>query len=425
MTTMKSRSKIVCKEWLYVPKSRVDLNRLVITRQDYFGREQEPLILYENKGDYVGVPRYFLKLKKYPPVKGKWERVELKHNIKLRPYQKDVLIQYAKAVKTKAPYGGIIQMPTGTGKTVVGLYLATLLKYRTLIVVHTEILYEQWKRAVKEFLGMEVGEIRQEKEDLRPVTIAMIQTLLRKKEVPYKEYFGHVIYDEVHILGAEKFNQTVTLFNPRFRTGLTATPHREDRMENLFFWHIGPIIAKTEATLLTPKVLKIEFNSPLTSTKDCFINKRFIKSRFLKKLNIPRRNKIVAQLALKAYKKGYKVLILSDILELLYEYNKLIDVPDKAWVIGEKKTYTGKERIILGTYQASGIGFDAPDIDCLILATPRTSVKQAIGRVLRISEHKRQPIIVDIVDNFSPLMRNYFTKRSKDYEGCKIKIIKL
>jgi len=413
-----------CKEWLYVPKSAVDLPKLTFSKKDYFGTLKGQIELYKDEGEVVGVPRYFLP-PPYPPVEGEWKTYNFKSRIQLRFYQKKVVERWFKAIKSRYPYGGIIQMPTGTGKTVVALEIIARAKLPALVVVHTEVIYKQWKKAIKKFLEIEAGEIRRDKEIIKPVTVAMVQTLIRKEKVDYKEYFGLVVYDEVHVMGAEEFNKTIPLFNPKYRLGLSATPYRKDGMTKLFKWHIGDVIARMSSTLLTPKVVKIEYNDYSISTKGCFVGKKFLKSEFLKRLNIPRRNKIIVRLATKAYQKGYKILILSDSLSLLRVYDKLLKVEDKAWITGKRKTYTGKERIILATYQAGGTGFDAPDVDCLILATPRADVKQAIGRALRPLERKKQPIIIDIVDNSVRIMRRYYQKRKEAYTGCPMKVLKL
>jgi len=415
---------IVCREWMYVPPDMVVTKALEVKVPSFFGKGKKTLYLYKNKGDRIGVPRYFLRLNSYPPVEGTWKRYNFTSKIRLREHQKVIVNTYLHKLK-QYPYGGIIQMPTGTGKTIVGLELIARLKYPTLIVVHRELIFEQWCRAIKKFLGMKAGIIKGSEETIRPVTVAMLQTLMRKKKVPYSQFFGHVIYDEVHVMGAEKFNQTIPLFNPKIRTGLSATPERKDGLEYIFQWHIGDIIAKWMKPAMTPKVLKVEFKNFAISSKGCFVGKKFIRSRYLKRLNIERRNKLVAKLVKKAYQTGYKILILSDSLELLREYDRWIDIPDKAWLTGNKKTYSGKERVILATYGAGGTGFDAPDVDCIILATPRADVKQAIGRALRPLNGKRQPWIIDIVEQHIPIMRRYYALRKKDYPVDQIKVLTL
>ena len=77
-----------------------------------------------------------------------------------------------------------------------------------------------------------------------------------------------------------------------------------------------------------------------------------------------------------------------------------------------------EQRIILGTYQASGEGFDVAALDTLILATPRSDVKQAIGRILR-QKNPKEPLVIDIVDAFSVFNGQYY-KRRKFYKNNNI-----
>lgn len=406
---------------MFVPRevlSEEDRHNLTIQKVNFFGTKKGDYTLMRFKGNKVGVPRYYFKLSPYPELKGKWEPVSISFKGKLRPYQEEIIKLYLKNLK-KYPYGGIIQMPTGTGKTVVGLALACVLKLRTMIVVHTEVLRNQWMEAIRKFTGQEPGLIQQSIRDYQPITVAMIQTLLTAK-IP-KETFGHIIYDEVHIMGAEKFSETAPKFNPKIRTGLSATPTRKDGKTNIFKWHIGPIIASYKANRSDFKVVKVEYADPKTSSKGCYVGSKFIRSTFNKKLNVPRRNRLIAQLADAAVKKGNKALILSDSLALLRSYSRLLESNKIAWVTGDKKTYSGDQDIILGTYQAAGIGFDAPEINCLIFATPRADVKQAIGRLSRYNGNK--PIMIfDIVDVFCRPSNNYW-KRKKRYDYSRFKII--
>jgi hypothetical protein len=73
------------------------------------------------------------------------------------------------------------------------------------------------------------------------------------------------------------------------------------------------------------------------------------------------------------------------------------------------------KNIIIGTYQASGEGFDVPELDTLILASPKSDVEQAVGRILR-QKNKNEPIVIDIVDSFSIFKGQYY-KRRKFYKS--------
>ena len=407
------------KELTYVPRSALtddDIARLTVDKINYFGTKKGDYTLLRYAGDRVGVPRYYFKLDPYPLVRGKWEMVNIPFNGVLRPYQREAIIQYMKALK-KFPYGGIIQMPTGSGKTVVGIALSSLLKLRTMVVVHTEVIRDQWLESIRKFTGQEPGLIQQSVRDIQPITVAMIQTLLSAK-IP-KETFGHVIYDEVHIMGAEKFSETAPKFNPKIRTGLSATPYRKDGKTYIFKWHIGPVLYKRSKSMVDVQIIKIRYADPKTSGRGCYVGGKFIRSNYNKKLNIPRRNRLIASLADRAVKKGYKVLILSDSLQLLHAYSRLINHPIR-WIIGRRKDKNEGQPVILGTYQAAGIGFDDADINCVIFATPRADVHQAMGRLSRYEGDK--PVIVfDIVDVLCRQSNIYWkAKKKKNYAPFRV-----
>ena len=71
-------------------------------------------------------------------------------------------------------------------------------------------------------------------------------------------------------------------------------------------------------------------------------------------------------------------------------------------------------QVIIGTYQASGEGFDVPELDTLILATPKSDVEQAVGRILR-QKNNNDPLVIDIIDEFS-IFRGQYYKRRKFYK---------
>jgi len=107
-------------------------------------------------------------------------------------------------------------------------------------------------------------------------------------------------------------------------------------------------------------------------------------------------------------------LVLSDRinhLELLkcVLINSGIEESKIGMLIGSKKQLDRK--IILGTYGSAGMGVDIPRLSALVLATPRAEVEQAVGRVLR----KGSPIVVDIVDTASHIMKGWAVKRKKFY----------
>jgi len=144
---------------------------------------------------------------------------------------------------------GVVVLPCGAGKTLVGAAAMAQAKATTLILVTNTVAGRQWKRELLARTSLteeEIGEYSGEKKEIRPVTIATYQvmTTRRKGEYRHLELFdsrdwGLIVYDEVHLLPAPIFRLTADLQSRR-RLGLTATLIREDGREGDVFSLIGP-----------------------------------------------------------------------------------------------------------------------------------------------------------------------------------------
>ncbi|MDQ4119523.1 MAG: DEAD/DEAH box helicase [Actinomycetota bacterium] len=144
---------------------------------------------------------------------------------------------------------GVVVLPCGAGKTLVGAAAMAKAGATTLILVTNTVAGRQWKReliARTSLTDEEIGEYSGERKEIRPVTIATYQVVTRKTRGEYRHLelfdsrdWGLVIYDEVHLLPAPVFRMTADLQSRR-RLGLTATLVREDGREGDVFSLIGP-----------------------------------------------------------------------------------------------------------------------------------------------------------------------------------------
>ena len=118
-------------------------------------------------------------------------------------------------------------------------------------------------------------------------------------------------------------------------------------------------------------------------------------------------------------KQNRKILLLSDRRDHCdYLLTQLQGVSAGVYLGGMKskdRSESTECSVIIGTYQASGEGFDVPELDTLILSTPKSDIEQAIGRILR-QKNKNEPIVIDIVDSFS-IFKGQFYKRKKFYKA--------
>ena len=167
-----------------------------------------------------------------------------------RPYQKNAAdIFHAGGAKTGG--SGVIVMPCGAGKTIVGISCMNLIQSSTLILTTSITAIRQWKSELLDKTTIDddqIGEYSGNKKEVLPITISTYQIMTYRTkntdEFPHLELFnernwGLIIYDEVHMLPAPVFQITAGL-QARRRLGLTATLVREDNKEDDVFALIGP-----------------------------------------------------------------------------------------------------------------------------------------------------------------------------------------
>ncbi|HOT43323.1 MAG TPA: DEAD/DEAH box helicase [Spirochaetota bacterium] len=224
--------------------ARIDDNRIKI-RKNYRGHIKQALIK-------IGFPVEDLAgYEDGDPCNITLKDVSLKgQTFRIRDYQQSSVNAFYRG---GGPEGGsgIVVLPCGAGKTIVGIAIMNLLSTETLILVTNTIALRQWKEELLDKTYLEadqIGEFSGEKKEIRPITIATynILTYRKDKNGPFLHFdlfnsknWGLIIYDEVHLLPAPVFRMTSEIQSKR-RLGLTATLIREDGMEADVFSLIGP-----------------------------------------------------------------------------------------------------------------------------------------------------------------------------------------
>lgn len=141
--------------------------------------------------------------------------------LSLHDYQMEALDKW---LQTRS---GVLVLPTGAGKTVIGLKAISVLNVPTLVVVPTLELIQQWKKELEQKLGIEIGTYSSEGHILKPVTVSTYDTAyLRAEELGNRFLF--LLFDEVHHLPSPGYASIAELFIAPYRLGLTATYERED-----------------------------------------------------------------------------------------------------------------------------------------------------------------------------------------------------
>lgn len=316
--------------------------------------------------------------------------------IPLRPDQQEVLdqIDFEK-------FGGVtVNANPSFGKTFTGLHIAHRFGQKTLILVHTVMLLEQWVKEVKKIFGnMPIGIVGNGKFTVEPITIALIHTA--HKNIDRLQDFGLMIADECHRVPAATFLKVARGIPVPYRVGLSATLERKDYLEFYFTNTIGnKLIQPKDNNTLTPIVSKLTWNKSYSriGVYSDWLTRLCEDSQYID---------ILANTINKCEAAGHKVLVTSSrtgLLEALLQkvsYGKLIT--------SEQEDRSLNARVILGTESIFKEGVSDNELSCLIMATPLSTtvtsgnLKQIIGRILRPAKNKPTPLVVDIsfVDRYN------------------------
>jgi DNA excision repair protein ERCC-3 len=162
----------------------------------------------------------------------------------LRPYQAEAADLFHASGEARGGHG-VIVLPCGAGKTIVGMSVMAKLQTETLILTTATTALRQWIAELTDKTSLtagQIGEYSGDKKEIRPVTVSTYQILSaseKHRELIDSRQWGLIIYDEVHTLPAPVFRMTAELQSKR-RLGLTATLIREDELQSDVFTLIGP-----------------------------------------------------------------------------------------------------------------------------------------------------------------------------------------
>ena len=248
--------------------------------------------------------------------------------------------------------------------------------------------------------------------------------------------FGLALWDEAHRVGADYFSQSCYRIPARLRLGVSATPDRRDGKTQVIEAHIGKVKVSSTRATTTPKVLlkTSPWQIPLVKVKD--------KDGNLVTAQMPHspmncghvirmlsrhhgRNEMIRNFVTAAYKKGRVTLVQSDRLEHLEQLTAMFvgngipasDIGHYAsGLTTSERELIKKKRIIVATYQMTAEATDIPELDTLVMGTPKSDVIQIVGRILREHPDKKDPLVFDIVDDSSSLFTGYARNRQKWYK---------
>lgn len=375
--------------------------------------------VFRETKEHICVPRYFgtEKFGSARETRPEPARIHVKYIGVLRDTtrQNEAFQKGLQAFETVG--GGVLSLAPGYGKTQVAIALACHMGLRTIIIVHKEFLAEQWENRIRVFCpGATIGRIQQDKCEIScDFSIAMIQTLsLREHDMKQFDTFGLAIVDEAHHIGSRAFSQAMFKVCPRFTLGLTATPERKDGLTRLLYWFLGPNFLTVEReNQAVVKVVPLHFHDDMYRRAPPVNRMGSISVVDIINLLvcIPARNELIIKTIKEALGQNRKILFLSDRRGHCFEMETIFGSVCGLYLGGMKQEHldeSAEKQLIIGTFALAQEGLDIPTLDTVVLATPHSDVKQAVGRILRETKGKvNNPVIYDVVDQWSVLLGMY------------------
>lgn len=403
---------------------------------------------YVEENGKLGIPRGFLN--RYLQILSKeglevdliwktilYEKKELP-SLNLRDYQKPWVD------KMLSEFQGVGQAPPGAGKTIAALDMYLRLGQPCLWLTHTVGLAEQVAERLKEFSGEEAGFIGAGKVDIKHFTVGLIPTLCRRDLSEYKDLFGLIIVDEAHHVPASTFFNVTSSFNAHYRFGLTATPYRDDGLQDILFLTMGPIVTTISkqylrdiGMLMTPTVIRrpTNFNFPYNPKI-----KKFNYKALEKALGADReRNEAIStDVIVESTVQNNICIVLVGTIDHGEELMRILSeiIPETGLIHSKQKPKLRKEvrdsfgrgelSVLIATYKMLAEGFDYKPTNRLFLTAPfksRILIEQACGRIERISEGKDDALVYDYVDSNLRVLRDQSEVRLDVYEASNNNIV--
>ena len=355
-------------------------------------------------------------------------------SITSRPYQDEALCAWR-----AAGFRGVVVLPTGAGKTIIGALAIADLDMWTLVIVPTIELLRQWRAALISALGCSeelIGVYGGGAHETRPITVTTYESAQRRPEL--LRPFGLLIFDECHHLPAPTYRQIADGAVAAHRLGLSATPERADLEHLALEQLIGPVVYRREPRELAAKRFLAEYDECLIpialddadrlryeqarSTYREYLRRRRISiaspADFQRKVLWASARDPEARTAMLAWRESRslalnapaKLAMLETIFErhrdervlVFSEYNSLVDDVSRRFCVPSitHKTPTDERRTILERFR-SGVysklvtgrvlneGVDIPDCGVAVIvsgAATRREYIQRLGRILRPKE---------------------------------------
>ncbi len=362
----------------------------------------------------------------------------------IRDYQKDAIDVFYQGGSVKGG-SGVVVLPCGSGKTIVGIGAMQEIGTETLLLVTNTLSIRQWKDELLDKTTVsekDLGEYSGDKKDIRSITIATynIITHRKRKGEDFTHFnlfsakkWGLIIYDEVHLLPAPVFRMTSELQAKR-RLGLTATLVREDKLEEDVFSLIGPKKIDVPWKELEQKkwiaeaVCK-EIRVPMRSLMRWLYSVSDDREKFRLSSENPEKTRVIGTLL--KYHSNSQILIIGQYLNQLEKISKKFQlnlINGKTPLVEREKLYAKfKKREIscLVVSKVANFSIDLPDANIAIQISgtfgSRQEEAQRLGRVIRPKGKNNQAIFYSLIsdesaeERFSHNRQLFLTEQGYEY----------
>jgi superfamily II DNA or RNA helicase len=318
------------------------------------------------------------------------------------------------------------------------LNIVSRLQKKTLIIVHKEFLMNQWIERIRQFLpDARIGKIQGQVMDIedKDIVIGMLQSLSMKDYPPAVfESFGFTIIDEVHHISSQVFSNVLFKLVTKYMLGLSATMNRKDGTTHVFKMFLGKIVYKcireNEDDVIVRTYLYKNADEDFNKIIYDYRGNVLYSSMISKLCAWNHRSEFILSILvdLLAENEDQQIMILAHnrcILKYFHDAIESRNIASVGYYVGGMKEIHLKtsetKKVIVATYSMAAEALDIKTLTTLIMATPKTDIEQAVGRILR-EKHGVNPLVIDICDQHQPF-RNQWSKRRAFYKKQNYKIV--